>query len=59
MSRRARTARIARNLRNRARVRFKYRQQYGVIVLCDDEPQQRDTFERLRRAGHACRVVTV
>jgi hypothetical protein len=37
---------------------FRYREQYGVIVVCRDEPHQRAVYEALRAAGHACRVVT-
>ena len=38
---------------------FKYRQRYGVIVICRDEAHQRDVFQALKRAGHKIRVVTV
>lgn len=38
---------------------FKYREQYGVIVLCDDERRQARTYNALRRAGYRCKVVTV
>lgn len=49
----------ARSLRPLGRNGFAYRQQYGVIVLCDDEPAQRRTYEKLKRAGFTLRVVTV
>lgn len=34
-----------------------YREQYGVIVVCEDEPHQQRVFEELSAAGHTCRVV--
>lgn len=33
--------------------------QYGVIVICESEDQQRDVFEALQADGHKCRVVVV
>ncbi len=38
---------------------FKYRQQYGVIVICSDEQHQKQIFEWLKGMGHKVRVVTV
>jgi hypothetical protein len=38
---------------------FRYRQQYGVIVLCDDEAHHRRVYEELKAAGHTCRIVCV
>jgi hypothetical protein len=35
----------------------KYSEQYGVIVLCDDEAHQQAVYEELQAAGHKCRVV--
>jgi ParB-like chromosome segregation protein Spo0J len=35
----------------------RYREQYGVIVVCDDEAHQQRVFEQLSAAGHQCRVV--
>jgi ParB-like chromosome segregation protein Spo0J len=35
-----------------------YQEQYGVIVICDDETNQREVYEALRDAGYNCRVVT-
>lgn len=43
--------------RNRATHRFRYREQYGVIVLCSNESHQRKIYTRLRRAGLECKVV--
>jgi len=38
---------------------FKYRQQYGLIVVCQDEGDQRRKFEQLKKRGLKVRVVTV
>jgi hypothetical protein len=35
----------------------RYRQQYGVIVLCADEAEQRSVYERLKSEGLKIRVV--
>ena len=38
---------------------YRYRQQFGVIVICTDECHQARTFAKLKRAGYRLRVVTV
>lgn len=38
---------------------FKYRQQYGVIVVCRDECHQERVYTRLQARGLKCKVVTV
>lgn len=35
----------------------RYREQYGVIVICRDERHQRAVYELLHTAGMACKVV--
>lgn len=35
-----------------------YSEQYGVIVLCKDEPEQQSVYEKLKAEGYSCRVVT-
>ena len=35
----------------------RYREQYGVIVICEDETHQREVFETLKRYGWKLRVV--
>ncbi len=35
-----------------------YTQQYGVIVLCDTEKHQEKIYNKLRKEGHKCKVVT-
>lgn len=34
-----------------------YEEQYGVIVVCDDEEHQARVYEQLTQLGHACKVV--
>lgn len=36
-----------------------FKSQYGVIVICESEEQQREVFEALQADGHKCRVVVV
>jgi len=38
---------------------FTYKQQYGVIVICKDEKEQREIYEKLRELGLTLKVVTV
>ena len=38
---------------------FRYKQQFGVVVVCRDEGHQRAVFERLQRMRLKLRVVTV
>lgn len=38
---------------------FKYKQQYGVVVICKDEAEQREIYERLRAEGYTLKVVAV
>jgi ParB-like chromosome segregation protein Spo0J len=35
-----------------------YQEQYGVIVICDDERQQEEVYDTLTHQGHRCKVVT-
>lgn len=37
---------------------FKYKQQYGVIVICETEEEQKKVFEELRQKGLKLKVVT-
>lgn len=36
---------------------FHYQEQFGVIVLCEDEADQRSVYEKLVEQGFSCRVV--
>ena len=38
---------------------FNYKQQYGVIVICKDEKEQQEIYEKLRKLGITLKVVTV
>jgi hypothetical protein len=35
----------------------RYKQQFGVIVLVQDEPAQKALFEEMKAQGRKCRVV--
>lgn len=37
---------------------FTYKEQYGVIVICDSEAHQEATYNALTMAGMTCKVVT-
>lgn len=37
---------------------FNYKEQYGVIVICKDESEQQEVYERLHSEGYECKVVT-
>lgn len=36
-----------------------YKEQYGVIVMCEDEQHQRKIYEDLKKEGLKLKVVTV
>lgn len=36
-----------------------YKEQYGVIVVCEDEKHQRKVYEDLKKEGLKLKVVTV
>lgn len=38
---------------------FKYKPQFGVIVVCKDERDQRRVYNQLRRGPRKVKVVTV
>lgn len=37
---------------------FNYKEQYGVIVICKDETEQQEVYEKLAADGYECKVVT-
>ena len=39
--------------------KFTYREQYGVIVICENEKEQQNIYERLLADGLTLKVVTV
>ncbi len=38
---------------------YKYKPQYGVVIICAGEKEQMDVYERLRKEGLTLRVVSV
>lgn len=38
---------------------FNYKEQYCVIVICKDEKEQREIYERLLAQGLTLKIVTV
>lgn len=38
---------------------FNYKQQYGVIVICKDEKEQKEVYDQLLAEGLTLKVVTV
>lgn len=38
---------------------FNYAEQYGVIVMCADEAEQEEIYNRLTEEGYTCKVVAV
>jgi hypothetical protein len=39
--------------------KFVYKQQYGVIVICADEKEQREIYETLKKMGLTLKIVAV
>ncbi len=37
---------------------FKYKPQYGVIVICENEEEQKKVFQELQEQGKKLKVVT-
>ena len=42
-----------------AKKNYKYKPQYGVIVICDSEKQQKELFEKLKKEGLKLKIVNV
>lgn len=38
---------------------FSYKEQYAVIVICEDEKEQEVVYNRLKSEGHKLKVVAV
>lgn len=38
---------------------FNYKEQYGVIVICSDEKQQQEVYDKLLAEGYKLKIVTV
>jgi hypothetical protein len=39
--------------------KFNYKTQYGVVVICKDESEQMQVFERLKKEGLILKIVCV
>lgn len=48
-----------RRLRDPQRLKYNYRPQFAVMVVCHDEHDQESVFDRLRPMGKPLRVVSV
>ena len=38
---------------------FSYKEQYAVVVMCKDEQDQKEVYERLKAEGYKLKVVSV
>lgn len=38
---------------------YKYKPQFGVIVICKDEKNQKEVYERLKEEGLTLKIVNV
>lgn len=38
---------------------FRYKEQYAVVVICKDEEEQKEVYNRLKEEGHTLKVVAV
>ncbi|MBB2778322.1 UNVERIFIED_ORG: hypothetical protein HNP28_003669 [Comamonas terrigena] len=38
---------------------YKYRQQFGLVIICKDETDQQKTFAKLVKQGYSPKVVCV
>ena len=38
---------------------FSYKQQFAVVVICDDEKEQEAIYNRLKEEGYKLKVVAV
>lgn len=38
---------------------FSYREQYGLVIICKDEEEQKALYEKLKRDGYKLKVVVV
>ncbi len=39
--------------------KFEYKPQYGIVVLCEDEKEQKRLYELLKKQGLRLKVVSV
>ncbi len=38
---------------------YKYKEQYGVVVICKDEKEQQEIYDKLLAEGFTLKVVSV
>ena len=38
---------------------FTYKEQYAVVVICSDEKEQEEVYNKLKAEGHKLKVVAV
>ena len=38
---------------------FNYKPQYGIVVICEDEEDQKKIFEELQKLGYKLKIVVV
>lgn len=39
--------------------KFNYKQQYGIVVICSNEQEQKEIYEKLEKLGLKLKVVVV
>ena len=47
------------NIMDKTKKEFNYKQQYGIVVICQDEEEQKKLYEELLKMGLTLKVVTV
>lgn len=45
--------------KERGNVAFNYKEQYAVVIMCKDEKEQEQLYNRLKEEGHKLKVVAV
>lgn len=45
--------------KDRSKITFRYRRQFGIIVLVEDEREQARVYNKLNKSGLRCKVVAV
>jgi hypothetical protein len=46
-------------METKKQLKFNYKQQYGIVVICADEKEQKQLFEKLSAMGLKLKVVCV
>lgn len=47
------------SIRGVINVAFNYKEQYAVVIMCKDEKEQEQLYNRLKEEGHKLKVVAV